>query len=78
MTNVLHEQTAQETHLPSTDHDCPYETYMRRKLTGGQALLSVFQQQKLSEIHAGGDCPPTHSSPTSPTRQWADLVQSSF
>lgn len=53
-------------------HSCPYA----QRLGAGGLTLAEFTELigQLEDMHADGECPPTHSN-NSPTETWADWVE---
>jgi len=62
-------------------HECPYLEHVEALLKRAGSELNVwvmgaFVRARIAAIHVDGECPPTHpGGPTSPSRIWADHVQ---
>lgn len=77
MNTLLEQQSLQR--MP--EHYCPYVNEITRRQTGGIAIAAYKLKalmEKAVDLHKDGICPPTHTSPTSPTREWADWVQQAW
>jgi len=67
--------------VDSPDHECPYLDHVealheRARIELNAWTMNALVRARIAAIHVDGECPPTHpGGPTSPSRIWADHVQ---
>ena len=68
-------------HIFKEGHECPYAERVlstdRLKSIGGAGLATHQLNHYVTELgrlHIDDTCPPTHTSPSSPTYEWAEWV----